>query len=80
MYTGAATEQINDEDIVVQISGEKRTLEADNVVIAVGYVKRNAFGDGIEQNVDEIHFIGDCKQPRNIFYAISEASAVARSI
>lgn len=80
MYTNAVSEQINEEGIVVQINGERRIIEVDNVVIAVGYVKSNAFGAELEQNVKEIHHIGDCKKARNIFYAISEASAVARSI
>ena len=62
-------------------SGGGRTLEADTVVIAVGLrVTDKAFVETLEDNLPEVHVIGDCVKPRKILSAIWEGYRRARVI
>ncbi|MCK4788530.1 MAG: FAD-dependent oxidoreductase, partial [Desulfobacteraceae bacterium] len=61
--------------------GEKKTLEADTVTIAVGMkVNNEAFVETLEDKLPGVHVIGDCVRPRRILNAIWEGYRIARLI
>ena len=61
--------------------GEKKTLEADTVTIAVGMkVTNEAFVETLEDKLPGVHVIGDCVRPRRILNAIWEGYRIARLI
>jgi hypothetical protein len=47
-------------------------IAADTVVVAAGSKAENGLVDIIEDQVPEIHVIGDAKNPRNVLTAIRE--------
>ncbi|MDD5222951.1 MAG: FAD-dependent oxidoreductase [bacterium] len=72
--------EINDKGVMVESGGERRTIEADTVIIAAGAQSNKELwsvrGSG---NVTEfIARVGDATKPGLIVDAIHEASAVAR--
>ena len=51
--------------------GEKRVLEADNVVVAVGAQPNRELEDSLRQLVPEVHAVGDCAEGGEIIEAIT---------
>lgn len=81
MLTGVKYEQLTHKGlIIITKEGDKRTIEADTIVLATG-VRRDTDlvrvlqGEGIE-----IHLAGDCLEPRGIKGAIEDGFCVARTI
>ncbi len=72
---------ITDEAVVlVDQSGKKSTLEADTVVLAVGFAPDSRLAAGLSASTAEVHTIGDCVEPRKVINAIWEAYRTARLI
>jgi 2,4-dienoyl-CoA reductase-like NADH-dependent reductase (Old Yellow Enzyme family)/thioredoxin reductase len=61
-------------------SGDKASLAADWVVLAVGSVPRDDLVKGLASLFPETHVIGDCRQPRKALEAIYEGAKVGRQI
>jgi 2,4-dienoyl-CoA reductase (NADPH2) len=61
-------------------SGETRHLEGDTVLLATGSKGDRTLLDGLEDEVPEIHLIGDALKPRNIMTAIYQGAMVGRSM
>jgi 2,4-dienoyl-CoA reductase-like NADH-dependent reductase (Old Yellow Enzyme family)/thioredoxin reductase len=73
--------EITDDGVVtLQKDWSSRTLEADTVINAMGYVPNNSLGEALSGEVRNLYMIGDCVKPRNILNAIHEAAYVARSL
>lgn len=66
--------------IVIDRERNIQTIEADTVVLAMGYVPRNSLAEELKGKVPELHVIGDCVKPRRIIDAIHEGSYVGRII
>ena len=66
--------------LVQRDSGEKRTLEADTVVLALGAKPERNLIDHLKKAEIEFHPIGDCRQPKNIRQAIYEGALIGRQI
>ncbi|MFC2059415.1 FAD-dependent oxidoreductase, partial [Chloroflexota bacterium] len=81
MLTGVKYEEITDKGLVLTNSkGQRQTIEAHNIVLAVrGRPNRELF-EALKGNVPEIHLVGDCVDPRNIMEAVDDGSRVARAI
>ncbi|NML42828.1 FAD-dependent oxidoreductase [Ramlibacter sp. G-1-2-2] len=58
--------------------GERRTLPADTVVLAVGFRPTTGLLQRLEGTVDELFPIGDCLGPRKVMEAMQEGYRVAR--
>ena len=71
---------LTDEGAVVNSCGEKRTLKADTVVLALGLKSEGALTKGLQGKVPELYAIGDCVEPRRIINAVWEAYRIARLI
>ena len=75
-YDGVSPEGV----IITTKDGEKRTIEADTVVLAAGSVSDAALYKAIKDRVSEVCCIGDCVEPRTIRDAISEGFRTGQKI
>ncbi|NLW90367.1 MAG: FAD-dependent oxidoreductase, partial [Syntrophomonadaceae bacterium] len=81
ILTNVKFEEIKDKGIVITTKeGQKRTIDADNIILAMGQEPKNELARKLEGKVPEIHVIGDCLQPLGIMEAIDAGAKVAREI
>jgi 2,4-dienoyl-CoA reductase-like NADH-dependent reductase (Old Yellow Enzyme family)/thioredoxin reductase len=66
--------------IITTAKGEKRFLEADNIILCAGLVPENQLFQSLLDKVKECYAVGDCIQPRKILEATEEAADIARKI
>ena len=66
--------------VVTTKEGEKKTIEADTVVLATGAIPEKKLYQGIKDKVPEAHCIGDCIAPRTIRDAIAEGYRIGLEI
>jgi 2,4-dienoyl-CoA reductase-like NADH-dependent reductase (Old Yellow Enzyme family)/thioredoxin reductase len=79
--TNTRVEEITDDGVVaIDISGNKRLIEADTVVLAVGFRAVKELEAKLRDQGVEVHSIGDCVEPGKITEAIHSAARVARQI
>ncbi|HEX3026958.1 MAG TPA: 2-enoate reductase, partial [Clostridia bacterium] len=57
-----------------------QSVEADTVILAVGYTSENELYEQLRDEVPEIHLLGDARRVANIMYAIWDAYEVASHI
>jgi len=55
-------------------------FEGDTIVLAVGMKSNRRFAQRLDGRVKELHFIGDCVEPRKIKDAIADGFRVAHEI
>jgi len=60
--------------------GNRRTLEADTIVLAAGAIPDDKLAKSVEGKVEEYHLAGDCVQPRRILDAIHEGARLGREV
>ncbi len=73
LLTSATCEEIKEGSVqVTTAEGEKETIQADTVIIAVGYKANERLFKALEGKVPEIYCIGDSSEPRRILEAIRE--------
>ena len=81
MLTGTTCEGITEGGVIVTAGdGQKQTLQADTVILAVGYRANNALSKALEGKVSEVYCIGDSSQPRRIMDAINDGYRVGLSL
>jgi len=80
ILTQAKCEEIKENGIMISRNGESEFLEADTIVIAVGYQPDRKLYDAIKGKISNILIIGDCKEARKAFDAIHEGSGIAYQI
>jgi len=80
MITNAKVEEITEEGVVYEKDGEKQTVKADNVVLAVGTKPNVGLMKALEDKVSELYAIGSAKEPGNVLEAIHGGSRLAREI
>jgi 2,4-dienoyl-CoA reductase-like NADH-dependent reductase (Old Yellow Enzyme family)/thioredoxin reductase len=74
-------EEINSKGVVaVDGSGNKRSLEADTVVLATGFKCCDGLSEALKGQVPEVYAIGSCVRPGRIHEAMHDAARVARQI
>lgn len=71
-HTNARCVEIVPDGAVVEINGENVKMEADTVIIAAGVCARIDEVESFRVCAEEFWVIGDCKQGRNVHYAIHE--------
>jgi NADH dehydrogenase FAD-containing subunit len=59
---------------------DEEEVKADAVVLAMGAAPVNDLARQLEGEVEEIHVVGDCHQPRKIFDAVYEGFRAAIGI
>lgn len=80
--TGTQVEEVTDNSVaVVDPEGKKSKIEADTVVLSMGYAAPDqALYKALTGKVKELYAIGDCVKPRRVSDAVHEAAFVARQI
>lgn len=79
-HTNATVTDITDDRVNYVKNGQKNSVPADGVVLAMGYKADKEVYHVIEDLVDNTVIIGDCEMPRKIFNAIHEGYHAARMI
>jgi 2,4-dienoyl-CoA reductase-like NADH-dependent reductase (Old Yellow Enzyme family)/thioredoxin reductase len=73
MLTSATCEEIGEGSVLVTTAeGQKETIPADTIIIAVGYEANDHLYKALEGRVPEIYCIGNSSKPRRILEATSE--------
>ena len=81
VLTNITAEEITDEGVVaVDMSKNRRVIEADTVILAVGFRSNNELEEKLKGEVPELYNIGDCVKPGKILGAIHGGARVARLI
>lgn len=74
-------DEIREKSIVVEDRNWKKTeIEADTVILAVGYRANRFLYEELEDMADEIYVIGDANRPRKIVNAVHEGNRIARQL
>lgn len=66
--------------VLVKQGGQEQEIEADTVLLCVGYRSENRLYEELNREVPEIYQIGDARNVANIMYAIWDAYEVASHI
>ena len=78
---GTTAEEVTDQGVaVVDISGNRKVIDADTVVLAVGFRSNNKLQEKLEGKVPALYSVGDCVRLGKITGAIHGGSRVARQI
>lgn len=80
VFTSAKTQEILPAGITVEVDGKLQTIEADTVVLAVGFKPNKNLWESLVGKVPRLHVIGDCREPDKILGAIHDAWRVACEI
>ena len=81
LLTSTKIAAINDEGAVVETAdGEKKTLPADTVILAMGLRPENSLAADLRGEGMEIFEIGDGRQVVNIMNAVWDGYEVARNL
>lgn len=80
--TNCTIVEIHDDGLVVSKKLQRETIETDTVVLAIG--RRSVLDDSLkreaEEIAEEVHVIGDAKEPRRIIDSVHEGFNIAKSI
>ena len=81
MLTEVSYQEIDDKGMVLTTrEGERKTVEADTVVLAAGASPNNELYRALEGEVEELYLIGDAVEPRSMLEAVAEAARVGRAL
>jgi 2,4-dienoyl-CoA reductase (NADPH2) len=82
LLTGYRVEGLSGEGVQVvhRDSGERRTLEAETVVLALGSQPERRLVEGSHEDELKTYPIGDCREPENIRQAVYDGALVGRQI
>ena len=65
---------------IIDRDGQKRTLQADNIVSALPLTPENSLLEGLRAKVPEVYVVGDCGNPALIADAIGSGLRAAREV
>ncbi|NMB44708.1 MAG: FAD-dependent oxidoreductase, partial [Clostridiales bacterium] len=77
--TNAKVVAFKDNEVVYEINGEQKSIQADTVAIAAGYRSRTSLYDQIIDKVD-CQIVGDAERPDNILTAVHHGFNSVRCI
>ncbi len=80
MLTNTKAVEIKPNAVVVDISGERKEIECNTAVLAVGTKSNDGLYDELKGKVPELYKIGDCVKPRKALDATHEAADLALKI
>ncbi|MFC1965037.1 FAD-dependent oxidoreductase [Chloroflexota bacterium] len=80
ILTNSLAEAVTDRGLLINQSGQKKVVEADTIVLAMGVISNNALAIEARNRFPRVHMIGDCVRPGRISNAINQASYLARQI
>ena len=79
--TGFGVTGVTDQGVTMtDASGKEKSIDADTVILSVGFEPDRSLYDALRQSRMVRHLIGDARKPRNIMGAIWDAYEVARAL
>jgi 2,4-dienoyl-CoA reductase (NADPH2) len=80
-YTEAKFEEVTDAGLVITTKeGEKKTLEADTILVTLPYLPNRAMTESLEGKVPETYVIGSCVEPGLIVNAIADGARIGNML
>jgi pyruvate/2-oxoglutarate dehydrogenase complex dihydrolipoamide dehydrogenase (E3) component len=70
-------------DVGMTVTGKdrkSRTLEADTILVALPLRPNQGFYEKLKSVADDVHMIGDCRQPGLIIDAIADGFVTGRAV
>lgn len=80
MLTECCAEEVTEQGLRIRAKDGSRLIEADTIIVAVGYRSDRELYDRLEPGDREVVLLGDARNVHNIMYAIWDAYEVARAI
>lgn len=82
MLTEHEVNEVTDKGLLVtdKRKGEKRVIEADWVILAMGSMPNNQLTNALKGGIMQLYVVGDCKEPRTILAAVYEGACAALQI
>lgn len=80
IMTGSCVTGKNDEGYTVKTPEGERTIAADSVICAVGYMSEKSLYEEVKETMPYVHLLGDAGKVSNIMYAVWNAYELARGI
>jgi 2,4-dienoyl-CoA reductase-like NADH-dependent reductase (Old Yellow Enzyme family)/thioredoxin reductase len=81
LLPGVRYEEITPRGLVVTTKeGEKKTIEADTIVLAAGSTPNQELYNALKDKVPEVYLIGDCAKPRTLREALAEGQRTGLAI
>ncbi len=80
MLTNTKAVEVKSDAVVVESDGERKEIECDTAVLAVGTKPNDGLYDELKDRVAELYKIGDCVKPRKALDATKEAADLALKI
>lgn len=81
IHTGKRVETVLDKGaVIVDRYGSKEEVQADSIVVAIGFTPQGALAKELQKEGLEVYAIGDCVSPRKIFDAIHEGYLAAYAL
>lgn len=80
VLTSSKAVKATQKGLVVEKDGKEQEIEADSVILAVGFSPVTALYDEIKNDADEVYLLGDARRVSNIMYAIWDAFELASNI
>lgn len=79
-FTGTHIEEIADDKVIANIDGKRQKIEADTVILALGYSPDRTLYEALQGKVSELYTIGDCVKARLVADAVHKGAYIARQI
>ena len=81
MMTDVKYEEVSDRGLTITTKGgERQTIEADTILIAIPLEPNTELFKTLEGEVPEIHLIGDCREPGLMLDATADGYRIAQTI
>ncbi|MFC1895825.1 FAD-dependent oxidoreductase [Thermodesulfobacteriota bacterium] len=80
VHTDARLISVSEKKILVEQEGSEREIEADSVVLAVGYRSEASLAEELNGKVEELFTVGDCNEPRAVLDAVWEGFHAGRQV
>jgi len=81
LLSGVVYEEISEKGItVITKEGERQTLEADTILLAIPPSSNTDLFEALKGKVPEVHLIGDARESQDIRLAIDDGFSTAYSL
>lgn len=71
---------VENNGILVEEEGVKRKIDADTVILSLGYEAKEEFAERLEDKIEEVYTVGDTNRAREVLSAVWEGFHTARLI
>jgi 2,4-dienoyl-CoA reductase-like NADH-dependent reductase (Old Yellow Enzyme family)/thioredoxin reductase len=80
LYPHCPVVEIREGGLYIVFDGDLLFLEAETVVLAVGFQSENGLYEELKGHIHELYRIGDCVEPRSVMWAIREGAEIGRIV